>query len=104
MQYSSEVLPAQTRREDHLPQPTGHTSFDVAQDTVGFLGCENSLLAHVQLPIHHHLQVFFNRAELNSLISQLISVVGLAATQVQDLTVGFVEPHEVHPGPLLKPA
>ena len=41
-------------RQDYLPQPAGHTSFDDAQDMVGFLGCECTLLAHVQLPIHQH--------------------------------------------------
>ena len=25
---------------DHFPYPAGHASFDAAQDTVGFLGCE----------------------------------------------------------------
>jgi len=33
--------------QDHLPQPAGHSSFDAAQDTVGFLGCEGTSLAHV---------------------------------------------------------
>ena len=27
-------------RQDHLPRPAGHTSFDAAKDPVGFLGCE----------------------------------------------------------------
>ena len=31
------------------------------------------------------------------------TVVDVASTQVQDLELGFVEPHEVHLGPLLKP-
>ena len=26
--------------QDHLPRPAGHTAFDAAQDTVGFLGCK----------------------------------------------------------------
>ena len=31
--------------ENHLPRPGGHTSFDAAQDVIGFLGCERTLLA-----------------------------------------------------------
>lgn len=26
--------------QNHLPQPAGHTAFDVAQDSIGFHGCE----------------------------------------------------------------
>jgi len=40
---------------------------------------------------------------LNPFIPQLVSAVGVAMTQVQDLAFGFVEPHEIHLGPLLKP-
>jgi len=70
---------------------------------VGFLGCKGTLLAHAQLPIHRYPRVFFNRAGLNPYISQFILVMGVASTQVQDLALGFVEPYEVHLGPLLKP-
>lgn len=68
---------------------------------VGYPGCKGSLLTHVQLPIHQHPQVFFCRAAFNPFISQLVLVMGIASTQVQDLAFGFVEPHEVHLGPLL---
>jgi len=46
-----QVRPHQLRVEGqaHLPCPAGHTSFDEAQDTVGFLGCKGTLLPHVQL-------------------------------------------------------
>jgi len=40
---------------------------------------------------------------LNPFIPQLVLVVRVASTQMQDLTFGFVEPHEIHLGPLLKP-
>ena len=36
----------------HLPHPAGYTSFDAVQDTVGFLGCEGTLLVNTQLPTH----------------------------------------------------
>ena len=68
---------------------------------VGFLGCEDTLLVHVQLAIHQKTQVLFVRAALNPFIPQLVLVVGLSSTQVQDLALAFVESHEVHLGPLL---
>ena len=69
---------------------------------VDFLGCEGTLLAHVQLAIHQYPQVFFSRAAVNSFTYQLVLVMRVASIQVQGLTFGFVEPHEVHLGPLLK--
>jgi len=36
-------------RGNHLPIPSGHLSFDAAQDTTGLMGCKSTLLAHVQL-------------------------------------------------------
>ena len=38
--------------QDHLPRPAGHTSLDVALDMVDFLGCQDTLLAHIQPAIH----------------------------------------------------
>ncbi|KAK4810846.1 hypothetical protein QYF61_008818 [Mycteria americana] len=88
--------------QNHLPRPAGHASFDAAQDTVGFLGCERTLPAHVQLFIHQYPQVLLLRAALNPFIPQPVLVPGVALTQVQDLALGKVEPHEVHMGPLLE--
>ncbi|KAK4823100.1 hypothetical protein QYF61_025838 [Mycteria americana] len=83
--------------QNHLPQPAGHTSFDAAQDTVGFLGRECTLLAHV-----HNPQVLLHRAALNPFIPQPVLIPGVAPTQVQDLALALVEPHEIHMGPLLE--
>ena len=44
-----QVRPHRAEGQDHLPGPAGHDSLDAAQDTVGFWGCEDTLLAHVQL-------------------------------------------------------
>ena len=41
--------------QDHPLCPAGHISFDAAQDMVDFLGCEGTLLAHVQLPIQQYI-------------------------------------------------
>ncbi|KAK4816734.1 hypothetical protein QYF61_022286 [Mycteria americana] len=89
--------------QNHLPRPAGCPSLDAAQDTVGFLGCERTLPAHVQLFIHQYPQILLHRAALNPFIPQSVLILGVALTQVQDLTLGLVEPHEVHMGPLLNP-
>ncbi|KAK4818966.1 LOW QUALITY PROTEIN: hypothetical protein QYF61_022633 [Mycteria americana] len=86
--------------QNHLPRPAGHASFDAAQDTVGFLGCERTLSAHVQLFIHQYPQVLFRRATLDPFIPQPVLLLGVAPTQ--DLALNLVEPHEVHTGPLLQ--
>ncbi|KAK4821667.1 hypothetical protein QYF61_027135 [Mycteria americana] len=52
--------------------------------------------------IHQYPQVFLGRAALNPLIPQPVLIPGVALTQVQDLALGPVEPHEVHMGPLLQ--
>jgi len=48
-----------------------------------------------------HPQVL-NRAALNPFIFQSVLISGVALTEVQDLALGLVEPHEVHIGPLLE--
>ena len=58
---------------------------------VGFLGCEGTLLSHVQVIIHQYLQDLFSRAALNPFILQLILLVGVAVTEVQVLALGFVK-------------
>ena len=40
---------------------------------VGFLGCEGTLLAHFQLPIHQYPQVFFGNAALSPFQLTLMS-------------------------------
>lgn len=47
-----------------LPQPAGHAAFDVAQDMIGFLGCNHPLPGHVELLINTHPQVISLRAAL----------------------------------------
>lgn len=76
--------------QEHLPHPLGHTSFEAAQDSVGFLGCEVTLLAHVQLTMHQYPQALIGRAVLHPYISQLAMIVGVARTQVQHLALLIV--------------
>jgi len=86
----------------HLPPPAGHASFEAAEHRVDLLGCECTLMAHVQLFMYQYPQVFFVRADLDPFILQLVLVLGVAPTQRQDLALGLVEPHEVHMGPPLQ--
>ena len=37
--------------QDHLPHTADYASFGAAQDMVGFLGCKDTLLVHIQLAI-----------------------------------------------------
>ena len=89
--------------QNYLPRPVVHASLDAVQDTVGFLGCERTLLGHVELLIHQYPQVLLLRAALNPFSAQSVFVVAIAPTQVQDLALGIVELHETHTGPMLKP-
>ena len=88
--------------QNPLPQPAGHIAGDAAQGTVGLLGCEHTLLPHVQVLLHQQPQVLLLRAALNPFIPQPVLIPGVAPTHVQDLALGLVEPHEVHTGALLK--
>jgi len=89
--------------QNHLLRPAEHTAFDAAQETVGLLGCKLTLPGHVELLINQQPQVLLLRATLNPFSAQSVFVLGIALTHVQDLTLGFVEPHEVCTGPPLEP-
>jgi len=88
--------------QNSVPRPAGHTCFDAAEDTVGFLGCEHTLMAHVQLFIHQYPQVLLSRPALNPFLPQPVLMPGVTLTLMQDLGLGLVEPHEADTGPLLK--
>jgi len=85
-----------------LPRPAGHAFLGAAQDTVGLLGCERTLVAHGHLFSHWYPQVLLGRAALNLFILQPLLIPGAALTQMQNLALGLLEPHEVHAGPLLQ--
>jgi len=55
--------------EQRVGSPSSPCFFGAAQDTVGLLSCEGTLLVHVQLATHHYPQVFFGRATSNPFIS-----------------------------------
>ncbi|KAK4825745.1 LOW QUALITY PROTEIN: hypothetical protein QYF61_002184 [Mycteria americana] len=86
--------------QNPLPRPAGHASFDAAQDAVGFLHCECTLSAHVQLFIHQYPQGLLHRAALDHIIPD--DVLKARIVPAQDAALGLVEPPEVHTGPLLQ--
>jgi len=100
MQESRRGL-TKAKQENHLPQPAGHASFDTVQGIVGHLGCERTLLHHVELIFNQQSQVLL-RAGLNPCFAKPLFVPGIAPTHVQDLALGLVELHDVHMGPPLK--
>ena len=63
-----------------LPLSPGHSSFDAAQDTVGFLGCEGMLRAHIQFAIHQYPHVLSRKAVFKPFISQLVLLVNVSTT------------------------
>lgn len=76
--------------QNHLSRPTGHTSLDVTQDTVDFLGFKCTLPTHVKSVINQHSQILLLRAVLNPFSAQSVSVLKIAPTQVQDVALGLV--------------
>jgi len=72
--------------QDHLPCPAGHISFDVAQNTVGFLGCEGTLLVH----IHQYLQVLYGKAVLYPFIPHVIIIQMVAVMQDKTLHLNLL--------------
>jgi len=56
--------------------------------------------AHVQLAMYQYPQLLFGSAVLHPYISQLVLTGDVATTQMEDLALGFIEPHEILLGPL----
>ena len=71
-------------RDNALPLPAGHPSFDAAQDTAGLLVSKSTLLAHIQLFIHQNPQVLLHRAALSEFF-QSVLISGIALSQVQSV-------------------
>lgn len=69
-----------------FPLFSGHLSFVVAQDPVGFLGLKCTLCTHINLYSHQNPQVPFYRAAFIE-FSQSASIPGIALT----LVLGLVE-------------
>jgi len=59
--------------QNPLPRHAAHAAFDAARATVDLLGCECTLVAHVQLFIHQYPQVLSTR---------LLSMIAVLPVQV----------------------
>jgi len=68
-----------------LPRPAGRASLDAAQGTVGVLGYEHKLVAHVKLLIRQYPEVLLSRAALKPFIPQPVFIAGVAPNQMQTL-------------------
>ncbi|KAK4813813.1 hypothetical protein QYF61_026417 [Mycteria americana] len=100
-----EVRPHQCRVQghNHFPSPAGHAIFDTGQDAIGFLGRLGTLLAHTQVAVNQHPQVFLCQAAFQPLFSKPVVLHGVAVAQVQDPALGLVKPHTIHPSPSIQP-
>jgi len=80
--------------QNPLPHPAG----DAAQGMVG-LGCECTLLGHLEFLVNQHPQFLLLRAALNPFSAQPVFVLGIALTHVQTLhltllnLIRFAEAH-----------
>jgi len=88
--------------QNHFPRPAGHASLYSAQDMVGLLCCEHTLVAHVDVFIHWYPQVLLVRAAYNPFIPQPLFILWVALIQILDAALGLVEPHDVLTGLLLE--
>ncbi|KAK4829101.1 hypothetical protein QYF61_002052 [Mycteria americana] len=100
-----EVRPHQCRVQghNHFPSPAGHAIFDTGQDAIGLLGRLGTLLAHIQAAVNQHSQVLLCQAAFQPLFPKPVALHGVAVAQVQDLALGLVKPHTIHPSPSIQP-
>ncbi|KAK4815885.1 hypothetical protein QYF61_009936 [Mycteria americana] len=100
-----EVRPHQCRVQghNHFPSPAGHAIFDTGQDAIGLLGRLGTLLAHIQAAVNQHPQVLLCLAAFQPLFPKPVVLHGVAVAQVQDLALGLVKPHTIHPSPSIQP-
>ena len=81
--------------DSYLPHPAGHASLDAAQDMVGFWAARALRWLMSRFPSPSTTK-YFSSGPCSILTSPFVLIAGVDITQVQDLTLGFVEPHDVH--------
>lgn len=89
--------------QNPIPRPPVHSPLEAVQDRTGILGCEHIPPAYVQLLVYQHTQFFLLRADHSSFCTQPVFVLGIALTQVQNLSLGLVELLEDHTDSLPQP-
>ena len=73
--------------DNHFPVPADHCSSDGIQDTICFLDCKCTLLAHIKFFISQDTWVLLSRATFKELFSQTLYKSGITPTQVQNLAL-----------------
>ncbi|KAK4806807.1 hypothetical protein QYF61_005603 [Mycteria americana] len=71
-------------------------------DAVCPLGCQGTLLTHIEPAVNQHPQIPFCRAALQPLLSQFILVPGITPCQVQNPAFGLVKFHAIDDCPMLQ--
>ena len=66
------------------------------QGTICSLGCQGTLLTHVQLIVNQNLQITFHRAPLQPLITQSLHISRTVTFQVQNPALAHVKLHPSH--------
>jgi len=84
-------------RDNHFPNPAGHTISDASQDDIGLLGHLCTLLVLVQLAAILHPQVLFCWSSFQTLFTKPVVLYGVVMTQMQDLALSLVECHATSP-------
>jgi len=88
---------------DPCPAPAGHPIADPSQDASGLLGHLGTLLAPVQPAVDQHPQGLFRQAALQPLLPKPGALCGVVVTQVQDPSLGLVEPRTIDLSPSIQP-
>jgi len=90
-----EASPAQSRGAGSPPSPCWPCCFWCSPGS----GWLSELWEHIAglcpATIHQYPHVLFTTAVLHPYIPQLVLIAGVAITQVQDLVLGFIGPHEI---------
>ena len=89
--------------DNHFPTPAGHTIPDTSQDAIDLLCHLGTLLAHIHLIVNQHSKVLFHQAAFKPLYPKPVALYGVDVTQVQNLSLGLVEPHTVGLDPSNQP-
>ena len=86
-----EVRPHSTeQRGQPLPSPTGSAGPGAPQGMVGPLGCQGTLLPHVQFAINQLPQISFYQAALQPLIPQTVHIFRIVLSHVQNSAIALV--------------
>ncbi|TRZ07980.1 hypothetical protein HGM15179_019125 [Zosterops borbonicus] len=93
----------QAQGKNDLPGPAGHTIPDTGQDSIGPLGHQGTLLAHVQSAADQYPQVPFFLGTVQPHHPQLIMLQGVIVAKMQHLALGLIKLHLIGLCPSIQP-